>query len=198
MRISPRPKYRKIVRKRRLRVWSKKAVAGSRREKEEKTQLSGERFPDTRACAIQFICTGDPHEVGRHDSTLAHRATSLRFMLRTLVARSRPKCWSRSSSSSSRNCASVDRSFDGFDRARIHSILRKESSHSPEISVGPRHSRSTFTKIRIFHGGRSRHVTSRVFYLFARVRRILRTNWHFFIWYDGTSLSSDDRGEWEG
>lgn len=68
---------------------SRKGIAGSRREKEEKTWRLGERFPSTRACAIQFIWTGDPRS---GETRLGVSAPPRLCGLRTLVARSRPKC----------------------------------------------------------------------------------------------------------
>lgn len=127
--------YREIVRKRKFQTDRGKESQSRGRKKKEKSWRLGERFPRAlRACAIQFIWTGDP-EVGRHGSTLVLRRVSA--VCELLVARSRPqRRGALRRASLAATPRSIDRSLDQcrFDRVVVHPIFREESNYSRKFS----------------------------------------------------------------
>lgn len=107
-----------------------RGIAGEK--KEAKSWQLGERFPRVlRACAIQFIWTGDL-EVGRHGSTASLRFASFSRAISSATS-------GRSSSRFSRSCISIDRSIARSMPVRLRrgtsDLSRRVESYS-RISPG--------------------------------------------------------------
>lgn len=201
-------KYREIIRKRKFRGGIEERSRGVTAGKGGKDLATRGEIPEHASLRDTVYLNWGSTKWG--DTARRKRtAASLRFA-RTLVARSRPKCRCVSSSSSSRDCVLVDRSFDGsivsytFDRTRrveqstgnphlstcrkFHAMVWEAREFNGWLRISSasfqrtqRYSRKSFMKIRIFYVGWSRHVHRSYSHTRVRLDTFDGYAWTFFM-----------------